>query len=478
MGRRTTRGLGDLSRRQLLQRSAAIGAGATAVSFMGRGGSMSRAVAQEEIPRTPSTATVDGTLRILLKDDFHPDHNAFMRAELEAYAELNGWNIDVTDVAGYQGGGDLFQKILGGVQSGDAPDLLIHELGVRNFHTLGLVEPVTDLVTEMTELYGEPIQGAKNDSIVDGEWYGVPFFTRANGYYVRADMFAAAGLDPIADTETYDKMRAAALAVSDPSNNQWGWGMTINRSGDGNGLVQNVMFRYGGHLQDETGQKVTFNSPETIAGFTWLAETYGSEDYAEMLPPGILSWTDTNNNEAFLAGQIAITQNAGTVYAKAVLDDVPFWENIAYVPVPIRVTDNARLDFLSTGMKFYMIKDAKNRAAAEDIARHFLTQPVQDRVWSISTAYALPAYTNGWESPIITGDANSVTAKTIALNETDFTGLQWPGPLNEAIGSIAEGTYFTDAMGEILQGGDVAEVVASYHDQFVQIYQDFGLDGE
>jgi hypothetical protein len=129
-------------------------------------------------------------------------------------------------------------------------------------------------------------------------------------------------------------------------------------------------------------------------------------------------------------------------------------------------------------MKFYHIKDAKNRAAAEDLNRHFLTQPVQDRVWSISTAYALPAYTNGWESPIITENSNSMAAKTIALNETDFTGLQWPGPLNEAIGSIAEGTYFTDAMAEILQGGDVEEVVANYHDTFVQIYQDFGLDGE
>ena len=52
-----------------------------------------------------------------------------------------------------------------------------------------------------------------------------------------------------------------------------------------------------------------------------------------------------------------------------------------------------------------------------------------------------------------------------------------PG-LNEAIGSIGEGVFFTDMMAEILQGGEVEEVVANYHDQFVQIYQDFGLDGE
>ncbi len=197
-----------------------------------------------------------------------------------------------------------------------------------------------------------------------------------------------------------------------------------------------------------------------------------------MLPPGILSWTDTNNNEAFLAGQIALTQNAGTVYAKAVLDNVPFWQQISYVQYPMRNTDNARLDLMTAGMRFYLITDAKNPEAVYDVARHFLSQPVQERIWSISTGYALPAYANRWENPIITENPVSMAGKEIAMNVTDFTGLQWPGPLNEAIGSIGEGVFFTDMMSEILQGGEVEEVVANYHDTFVQIYQDFGLEGE
>lgn len=477
MGRRTTRGLGHLSRRQLVQRSAAIGAGAMAAPLFRRGYAANAAM-QEDIPRTPSTVTLDGPLRVLLKDDFHPDHNAFMRSELEAFAEASGWDIEITDVAGYQGGGDLNQKLLGGVQAGDAPDLLIHDIGARNLHTLGLVQPVDEWVAEMTEQYGEPIYGARLDAFIEDQWRGLPFFSRANGHYIRSDYFAEVGLDPNADTETYDKMRNAAMTVTDAAQNRWGWGMTINRSGDGNAMVQNVIFRHGGHVQDESGQKVTFNSPETIAGLNWLKETYSAEEFQPMLPPGILSWTDTNNNEAFLAGQIAITQNAGTVYAKAVFDDVPFHEQIAYVPYPVRNTDNARLDAMTGGMKFYLITDAKNPDAVADVARHFLSQPVQERIWSISTGYALPAYTNRWDSPVLTENPISMAGMEIALNETDFTGLQWPGPLNEAIGSIAEGTYFTDAMAEVLQGTDVEEVVANYHEQFVQIFQDFGLDGE
>jgi multiple sugar transport system substrate-binding protein len=96
---------------------------------------------------------------------------------------------------------------------------------------------VDDLVAEMTELYGEPIFGARLDSYINEQWMALPFFSRANGHYIRADYFGEAGLDPVADTESYDKMRAAAMTVTDANANRWGWGMTVNRSGDGNAIA-------------------------------------------------------------------------------------------------------------------------------------------------------------------------------------------------------------------------------------------------
>jgi multiple sugar transport system substrate-binding protein len=472
---------GSSSRRQFLRRTA--GAGALAAPYVLQGvtpaaAQTPSAATQGEIPRTPSSATVDGTFRVLLADDFHPDHNAFMRSELEGFAADSGWDIEITDVAGYTGGGDLFQKLLAGVEAGDSPDLLIHTPAVRNFVTLGLVQPVDELVAEATAAYGDVIPGAVFSSTVDDTWYAVPFFTRTGGYFVRQDIFEANGVDIIAGTEYYDTLRETALALSKPDENLWGWGMTVNRSGDGNSTVQNVIFRYGGHLQDESGDKVTFNSPETIEALTWLAATYTEEQWAPMLPPGVLSWTDPSNNEAFLAGQVAITQNSGTVYAKAVYDQVPFADQIAFIPFPKRISDDARLDFLSDGMRFYIITDAKNPEAASDVIRHFLTTPVQERVWSISTGYALPSYASGATSPIITGNPNGARAMEMALVDTGFYGLAWPGPVNEAVGSIGEGVFFTDMMSEIIQGRSAEEVVADYHDQFIQIYQDFGFSGE
>ena len=463
-----------IDRRRLLQTTGAASAAFAATPLLGR----YKASAQDDLPREKSEATVDGTLQVLLKDDFHPDHNEFMRAELEAYAEANGWDIEITDVAGFQGTGDLNQKLLGSVQAGNPADLLINNGGVLNLHTLGVVEQVEEVVQEFAAEYGEPIPGMRFDSVVDGEFWAVPFFTRSNGLWAREDIFAENDIDLIEGTKTFDKLRDSALVVSKPEENLWGWGMTVNRSGDGNSLVQRVLFSFGAHVQDETSQVITFNSEETIAALTWLKETYTDEKWAPMLPPGVLSWTDANNNEAMLSGQTAITMNAGTVYAKAELDDVPFAGQIALVPYPVRNSDDAQIQFMSDGTKFFVINGAKNREASIDVMRHFLSRPVMERIWQISSGYALPAYTDGWDNPIVTDNENGARAKDIALTETDFNGLPWPGEDNEALASLASGVAFTDMMSEILQGREVEEVVEDYHNQFVQIYQDFGREGE
>jgi multiple sugar transport system substrate-binding protein len=111
-------------------------------------------------------------------------------------------------------------------------------------------------------------------------------------WFARKDVFEAAGID-VYSLETWDEHRDAALAASDPDNQMWGWGFTINRSGDAHGLIDSVIKAFGGTISDETGLVVTFNSPQTVEAVAWLADIYINEMYAPMLPPGVESWTDT-----------------------------------------------------------------------------------------------------------------------------------------------------------------------------------------
>ena len=60
-----------------------------------------------------------------------------------------------------------------------------------------------------------------------------------------------------------------------------------------------------------------------------LVEVKGPKgQLSQMLPPGVNAWNDISNNEAFLAGTLGITQNAGTMLAKAYFDKVPHAESI------------------------------------------------------------------------------------------------------------------------------------------------------
>jgi multiple sugar transport system substrate-binding protein len=428
------------------------------------------------IPRAKSSAKVTGKYVFIQNQDFHPDHNAFLRAEIQEFCKTQGWDLDISYAAGFQGTSDLLSALSAAVQAGTGPDAFFHDIATRQYQFQGVLEDTDALTKEAIQKYGATYPGYEDSTIVDGKWYGVPFYGRAGGMYVRLDWFKDAGLDPAKDIDTYDKMRDAALKISNPDNKRWGWGMTVNRSGDGTTDVQQPIMRFGGVIQDETGQLVKFNSPETIAGFQWLKDTYSDQKWAKMWPAGLLSWSDTSNNESFLAGTIGITDNAGTMYAKGVFDKVPFADQILFVPRPKRNSDGKYLDSMA-GARLHMVKGSKNKDASADLFRHLLSDPVTKQLLTISPGYVLPPYKNLWNDPLIQNDKNAKAAFPIAYPEPFFPGLRWPGPASAAVDAIGGGTYHTDAMAEILQGKPIADVVKDYHNKMVKVFQDFGLKG-
>lgn len=458
------------SRRDVLRGTAGAGLALGALSQTGLPG-----LAQEDIPREKSSATVDGTLRVLQKRDFHPDHNEFVRAEIEAYCEANGWDVEVSEVGG-QTAGEIAQRLVAGVQAGNAPDLYFDNIQVRLFQDLGIFQDVTALVEEAVEAHGETTPGMTNAANFLDAWWGVPWFTRVDGWWARRDLFSAINVDVDTLTEL-DQRRDAALDVTDPENNIFGWGISVNRSTDARALITQVLYNFGSTLQDETGDYVTFNSPESVAALEWLKETYTSDTYAPMLPTGWNAWTDTGNNEAFLAGILAMTQNAGTMYAKAVLDEVPFADEIAYLPNPVRRSDGQPVDQLA-GVLLHVIEGTSNQDAVHDLVRHLLTEPVQERIWEISLAYAVPAYRSGWSNEVITGSDNAMRAEAATWDNREFTGLRWPGPHSVAVDAVAGSFDQVEMVSEVLQGRAVEEVVEDYHNRWVTLWQDYGLPGE
>jgi multiple sugar transport system substrate-binding protein len=315
----------------------------------------------------------------------------------------------------------------------------------------------------------------------------MPHFSRNGGFWLRPSMWKAAGLDASKDLTDYGVLRDGALKVSQANSGKYGWGMTANRSGDGDSTVRLATFMWGGQVTDQTGQLVVFNKDPyrqyNIDALTYLKDIYTSDQYSAMLPPGVGGWTDPSNNEAWLAGTIAMTNNAGTVYAQSVHDKNPVADDTILLPQFKGLGAGARvLQGAGAPMSFFIMKGAKNKDAAWQIVQYLQTADVFKQIFTISTGYVYPARTWGWdETELVEAQyAKNITPvwKQIANDPSGFLGTSYPGPPSPQTDALDNANFWTDMMGEILGGKAVDQAVADAHNRAVQSFKEFGAQGE
>jgi multiple sugar transport system substrate-binding protein len=461
----------SVSRRRILG-----GAGAALAAVAAACGPANGGTAGGGAPAPSGTATVSGKLQVVQVLDFHPDHNAFLRKSITEFASARGWDLDLSDLAGFLGGSDIYQKLQAQKSAGQPVDLIFHGLSGPRLNLFGLTRDATPLVNQMVQRYGQPYSTARVTHLINGKWVGLPFYDRTGGYFIREDRFAEQGLTIAGGAfDRWDRLLAAARAVSRPDQNFAGWGMTVNRSGDGESHVWDLIQGFGGALTDDSGQVVTLNSPQTVEGVRFLADVYRAPENAGVTPQGVNAWNDTSNNEAYLAGTIAITSNSGTLYAKAVLDKNPVADATTLIQKPYSASGQ-RLQG-SGGHYFYFMEGSKNFDPAAQLADHLLSDEVQKTLWQISAGYVVPAYANRWDDPLIRDNRIARAFRPISFNEPPFPAMAWRGPVTEASEAVSGENVATDMMGEILAGKAVDAAVRDAHNRAVSIYQSFGFKG-
>lgn len=420
-------------------------------------------------------AAEPGSLWVILDIDFHDTYNQYTQTALMDYAAEQGWELEVADSQGFAAGSGETERLAAAVQAGDPPDLVRHTLSAQLLHELDLTLAVSDLVAEVEAVFGAVSPYLQNTKIYDGEWWSVPYHQRAGGGYYRKDAFDAIGVD-LQTVRTYDALAEVCLQASTPE--LFGWGITVNRSGDGNSLIQRVKCGWGAGWQDETGQFINTNTPEMIAAMNFIKDIYSNEQWKPMLPPGIEAWNDLSNNEAFHAEVIAYTENAGTVYAKALVDGLPVAEKTAYLAPPGGPVNQ---EFNTIGSKdWFIMKGAKNVETAKQAILAFTADLAKmDAMLESSPAYAVPAYTNLWEmSEYTKSNEMALQVKPAALDNSGIEAGSWPGPPSAALTAIENSGIWNDMVNAFLTGTPVEEAVATAHERMVLVFQEYGLPGQ
>src|SRR6266508_4278127 len=415
-----------------------------------------------------------GKFTVIHRTEYFEEPQKIFRETMTQFAKDKGAELDIS-TANPEAFGDFMAKMQAAVQAGVPPDLGYHTLSIQQMQSLDIVEDVSDVVDELVKKYGDIVPAnADKSAKVDGKWWAVPFMSNTGAWFARKDVFEAGGIDVTKLTDL-NSFRDAALKVSDPDKQIWGWGLTINKSGDGHAMIMLAIQAFKGAIVDKSGQKVVFNSPETIAGVKWLAETYTGDEYKKMLPPGIESWTDPSNNEAYLAGKIALTSNAFTVYGKAKKDNNPVLGKTAVLQVPLANDGKTRLASGGNGW-FTIFKGSKNIDLAKQAILYMLDPKNFMPMVQGGGGLFLPAYKNLWTDDVLKIDPNFATVKEIIFNPTEYTGFSYPADPSPAVDAVFAEAIPSQMMANITTGKmSVEDAVKDAHDKIVSIFEQSGL---
>lgn len=466
-----------LSRRDFLR---AAGAGTALFTVGGRIFGQNATATPTPAPTNtplPLPEGVAGTLTVIHRTEYFAAVQDLFRETVTNFAAEKGIGLDIS-TANPESFGDFLGKMQAAVAAGNPPDIAYTtNISIAQMHLLDLLEDVTDVVEEAERLYGPTMPGSspQKNAQFDGVWKAIPFLSGSGAWFVRGDALEAAGIDPVAGMETFDQRRDAALAISNADEEFWGWGLTPNQSGDGYGFLIGLINAFGGSYTDETGLVVTFNSPETLSAVEWLTELYTGETYAPALPPGILSWTDISNNEAYLAGTIGMTSNAFSIYAQAKRDDNPVFPNTLVMRPPVGPTGMRTEAGGNSWLTIF--KGSQNIDAAKELALYLLDPAHFTPMAELGGGLFLPAYENLWTEDLLAIDPNFATVRDIVSNPEPYIGHSWPAEPSAAIDALRAASVPEQMMANITSGRMTPEeAVADAHQHIVDIFEEGGIE--
>jgi len=376
---------------------------------------------------------------------------AFMKI-VDAFQKATGVTINVSNES-YD---DLQPKASVAANTGQGLDMV---WGLYSLpHLLGnKVTDVKDVADYLGGKYGGWTQSAKDYCQTrDGKWVGIPIAATGGLLNYRIAACEKAGF------KEFPKDTAGMLEMFKGLNkNGTPGGMALGHaSGDANGWLHWALWAFGGNLVDEK-DKVIVNSPETAASLEYIKQLYAT------FIPGTVSWNDSSNNKAFLAGQLYCTNNGISIYVSAKKENPAIAEdmNHAYLPVgPVGKPAELHLAFPILIFNFTKYPQACKAFTA------FMLEAPQFDPWIEAAQGYLSHFLLAYDkNPIWTADPKTTPYRDVAKRARTPAGL---GTLGENAAAAIADFILVDMYANYCTGReDVKGSIASAERQLKRIYR-------
>jgi len=201
---------------------------------------------------------------------------------------------------------DLQPRITAAMQSGAGPDIIQMLHNWPHLYANGLVD-VSDLVAWQVKEQGALYTLSEVNVKVGGKFLALPHGIVPGLIAYRKSWFDEVGATTF--PKTYEELRQVTTKLKKKGKP---YGQTLGHTfGDAPGWAYPLMWNYGGMEVDKSG-KTVIDSKGTVEAVKFMTAFW-----KDGCDEGGLAWDDTNNNRAFLAGEICASLNGASIYIAA-----------------------------------------------------------------------------------------------------------------------------------------------------------------
>src|SRR5258705_7335406 len=415
-----------LSRRSLL--TGAVGASAVL------------ALPRVAVPQTKKGAS----LRLWILKTYVEPTNKAVEAAAQRWAQKHGAQVTVE----YFTFEDMQTKYVAAIENKNTPDVGQLETGApARFAGMGQLLDLSTFARQVEGEVGKPPANVAPVTIIGGKTYALPWYIMPAFWYAWRDVFEK---NKVELPSTFDEAKAAADALNRPKDNFYGMGQSWNRTADGYGVMQSLMYSHGVGWAAKDGKYQSIRTPKMQQVMKWATDIYKEG----LQPADTLTWTGSGNNENFIAKNIAQTSNGPSItfamenaVAKATdaKDRKAREEALAnHLALPHPAGPDGRRMW-AIAMSFGIFKTAKDPEAAMSLIAHLLSPAETFRVMKDSYGQFTPVLDKARAASKEYFNKNE-NYRTFGRAAEWFSATGWPGPVTAAAAEVQASTVLTDAL--------------------------------
>jgi ABC-type glycerol-3-phosphate transport system substrate-binding protein len=413
------------------------------------------------------------SLRLWILKTYVEPTNKAIEASAQRWAQKHGASVTVE----YFTFEDMQTKYVAAIENKSTPDVGQLETGApARFAGMGQLLDLTSFARQIEGQVGKPPANVLPVTLADGKTYAIPWYIMAPFWYVWRDEFEK---KKVKLPTTFEEAKQAAQALTRPKDNFYGMGQSWNRTADGYGVMQGLMYSYGVGWATPQGKYKSIKTPPMQAVMKWATDIYKDN----LQPADTLTWTGSGNNENFIARNVAQTSNGPSItfalenaVAKATdaADRKRKEEALAnHLALPHPGGPDGRRMW-AIAMSFSIFRNSKDPDAAMSLVAHLLSPEETLGVMKDSYGQFAPVLDRGRAASQDYFNRNE-NYRTFGKAAEWFVPTGWPGPVTAAAAEVQASNVLTDAPAKVIVDKWSVDQAIEWEDKKIkEIYSTLG----